>query len=214
MESIAIGQLAELKTWLGAAYQLDDPIQVKLLRSHTNDVYLVTTTSAKYVLKLYGVKWRTEPEIQYEIALLDHLAKKGLRVANAVTGRDVHKIPTSKGKQYAVLFDYADGQKPQPPFSIELYHTFGQAIARMHELSNDFKTEHHRNPLDLTYTIDAPLELALPLIGNKSDRGYLQGVAAKVKSKITELSVRSLDWGPIHGDATLQQRRPNRSLRF
>ncbi len=194
-----------MENWLAATYSLEAPVQLKLLRAYTNDVYVVTSGAQKYILKLYGVTWRTEPDIQYEVALTEHLVRKGLQVAAVIRGADrqaVNKLTTPKGEQYAVLFEYAAGEKPQPPFSNELYVAFGQAIARMHNLSDDFATNYPRQPLDLAYLLDAPLKLVLPLVDNV-DAGFLEQTAQTVKDKINSLIPRGLDWGAIHGDATL-----------
>ncbi|MBA3875032.1 MAG: phosphotransferase [Anaerolineae bacterium] len=195
-----------IAVWLDATYQLEWPIQVQLLRSYTNDVYVVTTATNKYILKIYGINWRTQADIQYEVALLEHLAQKGLHIANAIAGKDTRKaynMVTSKGAQYAVLFEYADGYKPQPPFSNTLYVAFGCAMARMHELSNDFATDYKRKSLDLGTIIEAPIKLALPLIENEEDRVFLRKVAQRVIHEMNALQISDLDWGPIHGDATL-----------
>lgn len=183
-----------------------DPLSCELIRSYTNDVFLVQADHNKYVLKLYGIGWRTKSEIQYEVALLDHLHEKGLEVAGAISGLDgqtVYTLPSAQGEQYVVLFEYAAGHKPQPPFSPQLYEVFGQSVARIHNYSDDFATIHDRKPLDLNHLIDNPLNLALPLIEKAEDRLFLQEVAQKVNHKIMTLNTGKLDWGPIHGDATL-----------
>jgi len=206
MKTTSDSDFAKLETWLGTTYTFDDRVQVKLLRSYTNDVYLVTTGAHKTVLKVYSNKWRSESDIQYEVALLEHLAKKGLRVANTIVGKDgqtIYKLSTPNGEQFVVLFEYADGQKPQPPFSNELYVAFGDAIAQLHQLSDDFVTSYYRKSLDLSVIIESPLELALSLIKNEEDRVFLQNIAQKIINKLHELNTDSLDWGPIHGDATL-----------
>lgn len=197
---------ADIIKWLRSTYAFDGPITCKLLRSYTNDVYSIRHIEHQYVLKIYGIHWRTGFEIEYEVELLDFLIRKGLRIAEAVTGvnrQKVYTIPTTAGSQCAVLFEFAEGEKPQPPFSNALYYAFGQSIARLHKLSNDFKTQHARRPLDLACTVDAPLELALPCIAKDEDRTVLKVIANTVKTKLTELSLTGLDWGPIHGDATL-----------
>jgi len=196
----------EIEQWLTSTYTLEGFEGVKLVRSHTNDVYEISTSSKRYILKIYGHHWRTENDIRYEVALIEHLARKGLRVAQAIagiSGQHVYAIPTPKGHQFSVMFEYADGQKPQPPFSNELYVAFGRAIAEMHKLSDDFVTEYNRKPLDLSAIIESPIKLALPHIKNGDDRFFLQEIAQTITRKMNALPLSDLDWGPIHGDATL-----------
>jgi Ser/Thr protein kinase RdoA (MazF antagonist) len=198
--------MEHLSDWLKATYALAEPIQTRLLRSYSNDVYDVTSGNERFILKVYGIKLRRESDIQYEIALIQHLVAKGLRVAQGVAGKDgqiLYRIATSKDEQYAVLFEYAEGYKPQPPFSNDLYVAFGRAIGQMHNDSDDFRTEYARTALDLTTVIDRSLEVALPHIKNANEYLYLQSIAQTVKNKMTALNLSQLDWGPIHGDATL-----------
>lgn len=203
----------ELSDWVMTRYPaLPRPVHCALLRSYTNDVYAVTAPAAgeRFVLKIYGEGWRTETEVGYEVALLRHLCAKGLPVAAPVPGdgnRLVQSIETASGRRprCAVLFAQAPGEKPRPPFTPPLYEAFGRAIARMHSLSDDFTTgpPHSRRPLDLTYLIDEPVTLTAPLFERAGDRAFLEGLAERVKRGIAALTAEGLDWGPIHGDATL-----------
>jgi Ser/Thr protein kinase RdoA (MazF antagonist) len=197
----------ELFSWLQHQYGLTAPLEISLLRSYTNDVYLVVSLTEKYVLKIYGLSWRGEEEIQYEIHLLDHLNKEGLLIAKPIRGRNrevVKQVRTILGEQLAVLFDFAVGDKPEPPFSNRLYLLFGEAIGRMHEFSNNFTTVYHRENIDLEYLIDRPLRMVLPLLGDRfQDAAYLQRLGNRLKNRLSALNRKGLDWGPIHGDASL-----------
>jgi Ser/Thr protein kinase RdoA (MazF antagonist) len=196
----------KLEEWLRSKYALDGSIETGLLRSYTNHVYVISSSNQRSILKIYGIKWRTREEIQYEVALLSHLAQKGLRVAKAIVGKDgefVYEFPDAKGQQFAVMFEYAEGKKPQPPFSTDLYAAFGQTIGQMHQLADDFVTSYQRKPLDLHTLIDEPLSLALPLIQSEDDRHLLLTVAQAIRDMVQRLTEQGLDWGVVHGDATL-----------
>ena len=69
------------------AYARDQLAHCRLLRSYTNDVYIVDTASDTYILKVYGAGWRSAAEIAYELDVLAHLTAKGVAVAPAVQGR-------------------------------------------------------------------------------------------------------------------------------
>jgi len=197
----------ELSTWLQTNYDLSPLPEISLLRSYTNEVYRVTSSEGKYVLKIYGASWRSEDEIKYEVELLNHLDKEGLSVVKPIRGTKneiVKRITTSVGDQFAVLYEYAAGEKPEVPFSNQLYFLFGEAIGRMHELSKTFTSGCVRKKIDLEYLIDQPLHVILPLFERRSqETTYLRILGDKIKNRINELSKRGLDWGPIHGDATL-----------
>ena len=200
--------LETLSAWVAARFGLTPPVACHLVRSYTNDVYAVASGGERFALKVYGQGWRTESEVRYEVALLQHLCAKGLRVAapairQGENGDAVQQWEDAHGLRYAVLFEYAPGAKPVPPFTPRLYEAFGQAVAQMHALSDDFTTEHRRTPLDLNYLVDEPLALALPLVAKPEDRAFLVDIAGQVKEKIILLARAGLDWGPIHGDATL-----------
>jgi len=195
-----------LSDWLMASYGLARPVACELLRSYTNDVYAVDSPDGRFVLKVYGQGWRSGPEIRYEVALIRHLQANGLPIAGPVASGDddaVKEIGTGKERRHAVLYEYAPGVKPRPPFTPRLYHAFGQAVARMHALSDGFVSEYPRTPLDLNHLIDEPLALAATHFARAEERDILADVAGRVKERISELSSEGLDWGPIHGDATL-----------
>ncbi|HVK03291.1 MAG TPA: phosphotransferase [Armatimonadaceae bacterium] len=190
-------------------YGLAAPVACRLLRTYTNDVYAVTSAAGeRFVLKVYGAGWRTESEIRYEAALLAHLATRGLSVSAPVVRADGDVLGQAASDDdppcWAVLFPYAPGEKPRPPFSGALYERFGEAVARMHALSDDFATEHPRRALDLAYLIDEPLARVAPLLATApDDRDYLLSLAARARERVAALDAGGLDRGPIHGDASL-----------
>jgi Ser/Thr protein kinase RdoA (MazF antagonist) len=201
--------LDALSRWLVASYDLEPPVACRLLRSYTNDVYEVRSRDRRFVLKVYGLGWRTEAEARYEVALLRHLFARGLPIAGPVprcSGDPLGTLEATDGCRLAVLYEWAPGDKPEPPFSPMLYRAFGRAVARMHTLSDDFVTAHPRRPLDLDLLIHEPLALAVPLLTRRGDREFLRKIAEEVKQRIAALAPDGLDWGPIHGDATLDNR--------
>lgn len=196
---------ADLTTWLASHYELPGPIVIHLLRSYTNDVFVVTVPDRRFILKIYGSPWRTESDIRYEVALLQHLAGKNLSVTAPVNGTTgfINRIHYAEKDTHAVLFDYAEGAKPKPPFTAELYVAFGSAIARMHERSNDFVTRYARVPLDADLLLDAPLPQILPLLSRPEDRAFLNSLVTRLKDQLALFAAQGLEWGPIHGDASL-----------
>lgn len=199
--------LDKISKWLRKNYSFNSPPKVSLLRAYTNDVYLIELSGEKFVLKIYGKNWRSQDEINYEIELLEYLSSKGLLVAKAIPSRNnqpVEQIKTLLGNQWAVLYEYAYGEKPQRPFSNELYFLFGEAIGKMHLISSSFVSSYQRKNLDLAYLIDEPIKIVKPLLSENPDNLILlTEIADNIKKKITELCEKGLNWGPIHGDATL-----------
>ncbi|MDQ3653862.1 MAG: phosphotransferase [Chloroflexota bacterium] len=179
--------------------------QVRLLRAYTNDVYLVETLDQRYVLKVYGAGWRHDSEIRFEVDLLDHLASRGIFVAQAVVGPNdeaLQHIEFGGDQRQAVLFHYAAGRKPNPPFTPAMYYQEGKAVAALHAASDDFRTPHRRRPLDLALLIDHPLALVESLDVDSPVKRSILEFGRLVRERIEALAAAGLDWGPCHGDLT------------
>lgn len=192
--------------WLAGRYPIPQPTSVQLLRSYTNDVYLVRAAHERYVLKLYGLGWRTAPEIRYELALLNHLASSGVAVAQAIDTGDHEAVQTIEVDgliRHAVLFPYAPGAKPQPPFNPALYEHEGRTVAAMHGAADTFVTTYPRQAMDEQFLLDRPLELIQPHLTDATDRQFFHRFVTELRARIGELADRGLDWGPCHGDVTL-----------
>lgn len=191
---------------LARAYALS-PTDCALQRSLTNDVYIVKTSAGPCVAKVYGPGWRAGSDIAYEVDLLDHLAANGVAVATAVRRRDgqpIHQLPMPEGVRYCVLFNYAPGDEPVEPFTAALYHQFGRAAGTMHRAADRLASRYPRFRLDLSYLIDRPLEAIRPYLAHRPDRwAYLTGLAERVRARIADLAAQGMDWGPCHGDLTL-----------
>ncbi len=195
-----------LRGEIARSYPIASPTSCVLHRSYANDVYIVATAEASYVLKVYRARWRSAGEIAYEVDLLAHLDARGVRVATAVRRRDSHLLGTLRapeGARHYVLYTFAAGTKPVRPFTADLYRRFGRATAWMHRAADDFVSVHRRTPLDLAHFLDRPLAALRPWLAHRPDDWcFVVAVAEKVRRRITNLAA-DLDWGPCHGDLSL-----------
>jgi Ser/Thr protein kinase RdoA (MazF antagonist) len=187
-------------------YDLPAPLTVEFLRAYTNDVYHVTAAGDRYVLKMYGAAWRTRSELRYEVDLLHHLHARDVPVALPVAARDGDPVQThhiGDGERHMMLFTWAPGDKPAPPFLPELYAAEGRAIAAFHAASDDFVSAHARPALDIRYLIDAPLTVINRHLVDPASKRFMTGFASHIAERLHELAAEGLDWGPCHGDATM-----------
>lgn len=190
---------------LPAYFDLPPVRDVSLIRAYTNDVYLVETTEARYVLKVYGRDWRHDSEIRFEAELLDHVATRGILAARAVRGRDgeaLQHVVIDGAQRQAVLFEFAAGRQPEPPFPPELYEQEGRAVAALHRATDDFQTTHQRRPLDLATLIDGPLALVASLDVDSEIWRAILDFGQDVRRSLETLVANGLDWGICHGDLT------------
>ena len=194
--------LDELATWVSETYRLPGAV-CEHLRSHSNYVYSVESDSNRFILKLYGtVLQHTDDEILWEIELLDHIAAHGGSVTKAI--RSTAGDGLCKYRDYrAVLFEYAPGEKPKPPFSNELYYNEGIALGAIHKAADSFISTHNRKPLDVDYLINKPLPQILSSLTNDDDKQFFVSFSEILAQKISDFAQLGLDFGPIHGDATL-----------
>lgn len=188
-------------------YGVDSTASAVLIRRFVNDVYLIAGQDTRYIFKVYRPAWRDAAAILWEIDLLDHLSGHGAPVATAIPradGRSITVIQAPEGERYGVLFEFAEGRKPEEPFTADLYYRFGFAAALVHDRSTDFVSLYPRRSLDLATLIDEPLSALEPYLSSRpEERAYVESLAARLRAGITNLATAALDWGVCHQDMTL-----------
>jgi len=115
-----------------SGYAVGSLDECTLMRALINDVYLLAGPGEQYVFKVYRPEWRDIPALLWEVDLLARLSREGATGAPSIARRDGRMITTfaaPEGTRHGVLFAYAEGRKPLPPFDAELFHRFGHARA-------------------------------------------------------------------------------------
>jgi Ser/Thr protein kinase RdoA (MazF antagonist) len=198
---------AALLRHIGVHYDIGSPIECILLRSWINEVYSVQTSLGRFILKVFRHNWRAPDEVAYEVELMQHLARCGLRVQPPVsshTGAYVHLLPAPEGQRPAVLYPLLLGRLPLPP-SEAVYHRVGQAIGHMHQALDSFVPTHPRRALNVRYLAEEPLSWLRPHFEDRqADWNFLVALVQRIQNRLGALEqTGKLSWGPIHGDATL-----------
>jgi Ser/Thr protein kinase RdoA (MazF antagonist) len=187
-------------------YDLPTTLECWLHMAGVNDTYLVRTTDARYVLKIYRLGWRSLPNVRYEVDFLLHLQGNGVSVSTPIAARDgrfARELPTPEGDRPAVLFTYAPGKPPSWPFYEDEADAAlcGETLASLHTAANGFRSEHFRSPLDLAYLLDRSLEAIQPFMEQRPDDWQdLLRLADRLREQITVLAAGGLTWGICHGD--------------
>lgn len=100
-----------------------------------NSNYLVSTTTGRFILTLYE-KRVDSADLPFFMALLDHLADKGLPVPRAIPDRSGRQIQLVAGRP-ACLIEFLEGVSVSRPNPAQAQAT-GAALGRMHAALADF----------------------------------------------------------------------------
>ncbi|MBN1483849.1 MAG: GNAT family N-acetyltransferase [Chloroflexia bacterium] len=171
-----------------------------------NHTYQVRTQHAgTYYLRAYRRRWRTLPDVQYELDVLNHLKRKGFPAVQPLPYQDGQyfcAVAAPEGRRYLALFIEAPGVEIDYAHEPEnVARRYGQAVARMHNALDDFTSPHPRFHKDLEHFIDRPLRHIEPFLAHRpKDWTYLQHFAATLRERLLELPESQLEQGFCHGD--------------
>jgi homoserine kinase type II len=103
-----------------------------------NSNFLIDTTSARFILTLYE-KRVDAADLPFFMALLDHLADRGLPVPRAIRDRGGQQLQEVAGRP-ACLIEFLPGVSVSRPSPAQA-HATGAALGRMHHALADFQGE-------------------------------------------------------------------------
>jgi Ser/Thr protein kinase RdoA (MazF antagonist) len=210
---VAADALADL---IAADYDLEGPVRCqmfsKMVRTQDNDHYLVTTGSGeKYVVRVYQLGTRLdrqESDYLYEVEWLNFLHNAGLPVSYPLPRADgglLSKLNAPEGLRYYALFSLAPG-RPMSLKNEEQLFVMGREMARIHLASNDYEKKYERQPINLEFLVDKPIERIKQYWDEDraDDLEILMISAEEAKEEIEDLIANEEHtpdgWGPIGGD--------------
>jgi homoserine kinase type II len=124
-----------------ADYDLGGLVSLKgIAEGVENSNYLLQTETGRFILTLYE-KRVNEADLPFFLALMAHLAGKGISTPLPVIARDGVALRRLSGRP-AVLVTFLDGMSARRP-SVEQCGQLGEALAKLHAAAADF-TRHTR----------------------------------------------------------------------
>ena len=158
-----------------------------------NSNYLVQTEAGRYILTLY--EKRVAPkDLPYFLALMEHLAARGIRCPLPVHDREGRNLRKLAGRP-AALINFLDGVSVRRA-SIEQCASLGKALGRLHVAGESF-AQTRANSLSLPGW--GPLANA---IGERAET-VIRGLAGEIGKELAHLDKawpRDLPQGVIHAD--------------
>jgi homoserine kinase type II len=158
-----------------------------------NSNYLVDTTGGRFILTLYE-KRVAAGDLPYFMALLDHLAAKGLPVPPAIKDRDGVEIHELEGRP-ACLIQFLPGVSVTHPTPAQA-GAAGEAMGRMHAALADFALDRPNSMGVATW------EAQLDRCGRDLDR-IVDGLYDTVSGALDDILIRwptGLAASAVHAD--------------
>ena len=182
----------------------------ELVRSLVNDVYALDTTSGGYAFKLYrqvgAPRARSRLEVGWEQQLASELIRAGLAVPAPVTlsgGALVGELLAPEGPRPYALTHWVAGTKPVPPWTDELYRTFGALTGQFHDLAVGLAGGEARTPVDPVEELAATAAEVAGVLGDPDDRELVRARAGWAGQQLDRLTRSGMTSGVRHGDVTL-----------
>ena len=184
-------------------YNVGLVMDCRFLSRGLNDTFLILTKESQYILRIYRAGWRDHSDILFELEALLHLAREGISVSIPIKRGDgelVGVIAAPEGPRHMVLFSYAAGKEPQ--YDMEAFASaYGRAVARVHAKSDTFHSVYERFELNLNHLLDLPIQSILPFLSHRNeDDEYVTRLGEKLRRRLEDLPLESLEMGFCHGD--------------
>lgn len=184
-------------------YDLPGEPVVLLLYRGMNDVYSVRAEDKRFALRAWRGGWRSEAEVQRELAFLQFLRARGFPAAGPVTARDgshYFAVQAPEARRFLALYDWAPGSKFSDSLNLDTAARIGSLFATLHLLGREFV---HPVPHSLKGRACAPENLPYldRLISDRPrDVALYRQVAAAMQAKFRDLEQSDLPTGQCHGD--------------
>lgn len=201
---------ADLRRLLLNAYGFAE-VEIELIRAggDGNFTFKVHANDTAFIARIYGDQARQHPDwAQYELDLLNHLAKGGITVAVPVPTREgkwMQSLPMEDTPPAPVaLFTFADGGVEWPTTPPRA-HLLGASFAQLHQAAESLRppTDHRR--FDRERLLDAPLRRMRAYLSDSDPQdsvswAILTETAERAASLLLSIPDAGGAIGPIHGD--------------
>lgn len=190
-----------LASFVRQQYNLATDTSCRIIRIGANHTYLITSSTEKYVLRVYARNWRTELEIIEELKLLTSLKEQNIPVSfpfKNMEGEYILRINAPEGLRFAVLFSYAKGTAVKNP-SKEACYQLGATMACLHQQTVDLTIQRK------DYTVDTlvrwAFDLAKGFFGDTSEEMQLFSRAvAAIATEFGQIDPAVVRHGVVHLD--------------
>jgi Ser/Thr protein kinase RdoA (MazF antagonist) len=193
-----------LITLVQQEYEIQEIEACEFWNRGLSDIYLITTSTALYILRISHCHWRSQSEIQFELEFLDFLQQRQLPVAVPLPTKQDQlfiEIEAPEGKRYLSLFTYAAGEVALGDLNPTQSYTLGNTLAQIHQTSLDFHSPVSRPPLDLSFLVDNSLETIIPFFQHRhQDLDYLLEAGSQIKQTLQDLPQTDPYWVVCWGD--------------
>jgi len=198
-----------------ADYDIPTPSTCRFLSRGDSDVYTVTADDGRYYLKVYRPP-HTRSLAEAEAQCVMALAHRGVAVVRPVARQDgtfAHVVRASEGTRPILLFEEAPPPLP-PCIDASLAEALGGAVAALHlaadDIAEEFALSHQR-----LETVGELLPYSRTYLRER-DYLYLEGLMARVRQRLSELSREVSDFGLCHADLVLSnfRRHPEKGITF
>lgn len=151
---------ASIAHFVQAHYDLGEVIESEFLRRSFNQVYrLGFADGRRVVARLSAERPRGDPNVLFEAAALEHLARAGCRVSRclpAANGEVAVQVPLPEGSRALMLFEHLDGEFTSE--SAEDIRAFAQGLAALNIAGEIYEGPDSAYRLDLDYLLLRPLQ--------------------------------------------------------
>jgi len=178
-------------------------VKCELLVRGVGDTYLVQSSEARFIFRVYRSSHRSLLQIKEEVELLLALKQANVSVSYPIfdiLGGAIQQFEAVEGERHAVLFSYAPGHAVKLLNEKQL-RILGQEMARFHNVSSKIRLGEERWNFDLKTTLFKPLEMLKPVFAEDPEgHVWLLQAARQVENKLSQLNTFDFSKGYCHFD--------------
>jgi len=183
-------------------YAIQEPLVGKFYLLGLHDNYLIEGPEQRYILRIYRNDWRSPEDVHFELELLGHLRQRNAPVAWPIcttNGNLSFHIDSPEGERMAALFHYAEGHAPAASISTKDCVALGRTVAKIHQETEKFESNHARPDLNLHYLVDDSIEAIKPFLDSHAQL-YIGGLHQRLSLHWPDIPREAGTFGICIGD--------------
>lgn len=170
-----------------------------------SDTYEIWTDTGSYILKIFRPMHRTTEELQGELAFLQYLLEKNIRIAAPVKdlgGNALQSFQAIEGIRHGILYNYAPGRPIIDQTDAEIIGS-AQYLATFHQQTEGLTIPYNRQEYTLQSMLHDPLQAIRPAyeqFGLTEEYAKLEQAAGECLKAFEQLDIAQFSKGYCHYD--------------